>query len=209
MKTKHLGLVVLLAVMLLSGCQKTKPDNDLVRLLDWMQGSFSSQAQSLENKAYFDIRLNMVKIWPQRSDGHWLYVEQAAANYLDKPYRQRIYHVYKHPEKPSHYASAVYEMPDAMSFAGAYANPEAFNAITAEDLIERIGCTVYLDVQADGSFSGSTPGKECLSSLRGASYATSIVRIDDAGIESWDQGFNSEDEQVWGAIEGPYVFMRQ
>jgi len=32
----------------------------------------------------------MVQIWEERTDGYWLYVEQAIAGYQDKPYRQRI-----------------------------------------------------------------------------------------------------------------------
>jgi hypothetical protein len=42
--------------------------------------------------------------------------------------------------------------------------------------------------------------------LRGASYATSKVTIEEGLIISWDQGFNEEDEQVWGAVKGGYEF---
>jgi len=228
MKTKYLNLIVLSAAVLFAGCQTTKPDNKPKylqdrnvnyeeRLVNWMQGSFSSRAQSEKNEAYFDIHLNMVRIWSQRDDGYWLYVEQAAAGYLDKPYRQRIYHVSSFELDESadqlapfiQYASVVYEMEDAMAFAGAYANPEAFNVIKPENLVKRVGCTVILKLQKDGSFAGSTHRKNCLSSLRGATYATSVVRINKNSIESWDQGFNDADEQVWGATEGPYIFVRQ
>ena len=27
-------------------------------------------------------------------------------------------------------------------------------------------------------------------------------------LQSWDQGFNSNDYQVWGAVKGPYDFDR-
>jgi len=40
-----------------------------------------------------DIRLGVARIWKARTDGIWLYVEQAAAESLDKPYRQRVYHL--------------------------------------------------------------------------------------------------------------------
>ncbi|WP_395374954.1 chromophore lyase CpcT/CpeT [Marinicella sp. W31] len=198
----------LVVALLLTGCQKPKLGDDFVQLIDWMQGSFSSQAQSQQHSDYFDIRLHMVKIWPQRKDGYWLYVEQAAADYLDKPYRQRIYHVYKHSEEPLRYASAVYEIESAQTFVGAYDDPQLFGQLQPQDLIERTGCTVILELQLDGSYFGSTPGKACLSDHQGATYATSIVRIDSDSIESWDQGFNAQDEQVWGAVKGPYIFVR-
>ena len=41
-------------------------------LVDWMTGSFSSHAQSVADTNYFDIRLEMVRIWPERDDGVWM-----------------------------------------------------------------------------------------------------------------------------------------
>ena len=83
-------LAAALVVLLCAGeVQAERPDSDFATLVDWMTGSFSSQAQSLEDEEYFDIRLEMVAIWPMRSDGLWLYVEQASASALDRPYRQR------------------------------------------------------------------------------------------------------------------------
>ena len=70
----------------------------------------------------------------------------------------------------------------------------------------RQGCEVVLSRNADGSYEGSTIDKNCKSTLRGASYATSKVRVEKGMITSWDQGFDDKDEQVWGATEGPYIF---
>ena len=67
--------------------------DELDTLVEWMTGSFSSQAQAQADERYYDIRLEMVPIWTDRDDGRWLYVEQAAASALERPYRQRIYRV--------------------------------------------------------------------------------------------------------------------
>ena len=79
------------------GCQAapvSKPKSPTGMLAEWMSGSFSSAAQAADDpENYFDIRLEMVPIWSERSDGPWLYVEQAAASALDRPYRQRVYHL--------------------------------------------------------------------------------------------------------------------
>jgi CpeT protein len=56
------------------------------------------------------------------------------------------------------------------------------------------------------TYEGSTLGKECLSSLRGATYATSKVKIDEKMILSWDQGWDNADKQIWGATKGGYIF---
>jgi hypothetical protein len=52
-------------------------------------------------------------------DGVWLYVEQAVAEYLEKPYRQRVYHVTDQGE--GRFASAVFSMDSPLRFAGAFA----------------------------------------------------------------------------------------
>jgi hypothetical protein len=72
----------------------------------------------------------------------------------------------------------------------------------------REGCAVYLDWNGD-HFSGSTRNAECTSTLRGASYATSQVKLYETRMESWDQGFDANDIQVWGATDGAYIFVRR
>ncbi len=44
---------------------------------------------------------------------------------------------------------------------------------------------------------------------QGASYATSEVTLDEVALESWDRGYDDTDTQVWGATQGPYVFIRR
>ena len=92
----------------------TEVSTELELLADWMTGAFSSRAQALEDSAYVDVRLHMVRIWPHRGDGYWLYVEQALASSLDQPYRQRIYHV--NHIGGAYYSSTVYTVPDPSRF---------------------------------------------------------------------------------------------
>ena len=86
----------LLVLCTMLGCRATERDpSAAARLGSWMTGSFSSASQaSAAPDDYFDIRLYMVPIWDGRADGPWLYVEQAAASALERPYRQRVYQVF-------------------------------------------------------------------------------------------------------------------
>lgn len=179
-------------------------DNDLQELASWMTGSFSSQAQSKKDKAFYDIRLQMARIWKDRTDGVWLYVEQAVATGLDKPYRQRVYHVTQLDSNA--FESAVYELKNPLDYAGEWKKETPLALLTPEGLIPRQGASIFLKKGADGAYAGSTDGKKCKSEHRGASYATSKVRITADSIYSWDQGFNDRDEQVWGAVKGGYLF---
>ena len=55
-------------------------------------GKFWLHDQYIKNTAnYFDKHIEIIPVWTDRKDEFWFYVEQAVADHLDKPYRQRIY----------------------------------------------------------------------------------------------------------------------
>jgi CpeT protein len=180
---------------------------DLEELKGWMIGSFSSELQAKSDTDYYDIRLHMAQIWNDRKDGYWLYIEQAMSSNIRKPYRQRIYHLYQKDEKT--FVSKVYELKNAPGFVGAWATPANFSSLSIDSLVDRQGCGISLQKNDRGEYVGSTPGKECLSQLRGATYATSEVVIDATKMVSWDRGWSKDDKQVWGAEKGGYVFVKQ
>ena len=188
-------------------CQEKVDERDLLELKNRMEGAFTSELQAKSDSDYYNIHLHMVHIWQRSEDGYWLYVEQAIASALKKPYRQRIYHVYKQDDNTL--VSKVFEINAPLRFAGAYANTDLLKGITKDSLIDRQGCSIFLHKDKDGNFSGSTPGKECLSSLRGSTYATSQVVIHEDKLVSWDRGWDKEDKQVWGAEKGGYLFIKQ
>lgn len=188
-------------------CEASPAGVDTSKLAEWMTGSFSSAAQSVDQpEDYFDIRLYMVPIWTDRADGPWLYVEQAAATNLARPYRQRVYHLVG---TDLGVRSEVYTLPgDALKYAGFHATPEGFSAFGPDELTLRHGCSIQLVDQGD-TYTGATLGNGCASTLGGAAYATSEVSIAPEVITSWDRGFDSEGKQAWGAVKGPYIFLKE
>lgn len=183
----------------------------LAELGSFMQGSFSSAQQAQDDPEFLDIRLHMARIWPDRSDGTYLYVEQATAQALERPYRQRIYRVTS--LSPLSFKSEVFELPGSAddvqkNFAGKWQDPAAFAALAPESLRLRAGCHIILNWQTSGIFTGSTEDRKCGSELRGATHATSEVTIDQEKLVSWDRGFDANGKQVWGAVKGGYIFRR-
>ncbi|HMS64845.1 MAG TPA: chromophore lyase CpcT/CpeT [Ignavibacteria bacterium] len=181
-------------------------NNDLLNLFTQMQGSFSSEEQSKNDSDYFDIRLHMARIWSDRTDGYWLYVEQAVAQAQEKPYRQRVYHVTQKGDGT--FESAVFTMNAPLRFAGEWKKDNPMENFSVDSLIAREGCTVHLKKTSENVYEGSTQAKDCESDLRGAKYAVSEVKITSEGIVSWDRGYNDKDEQVWGAEKGGYNFIK-
>ena len=70
-----------------------------------------------------------MRIWKERTDGDWLYVEQAMANAQQTPYRQRVYRLSQTGSDT--FRSDVYLLPEpALGFAGAFAAPEPLASLS-------------------------------------------------------------------------------
>lgn len=196
--------VAIFSIFNLSSCV-TQPEG-LNLLLSYMTGSFSSQEQAQADSSFKDIRLEMVQIWKNQTDGYWLYVEQASAEKLDKPYRQRVYHLTQMND--STFKSAVYTIAKPLRFAGSWREEHPMASLTPDSLAEREGCAVLLTKQIGAIFIGVSEGLSCDSDLYGATYATSVVMIQKDQIYSWDRGFNINGDQTWGSKAGGYVFKK-
>lgn len=175
-------------------------------LIEWMTGYFSSEAQAATStdQYHVDVRLHMVRIWPERTDGYWIYVEQAYATDLANPYRQRVYNIF---ESGSGWEDLIYALSSPQSYVGAWENPEDFVELTVEnDLILKEHCGLsFIWDEEEQNFYGSTSGTECTASIPGVSYLTSESRIAETFFTSWDLGYNDQGTIVMGPYS-PYIF---
>jgi len=186
--------------------QLQNKDVALLELKDIMAGTFNSEAQSKNDTSYFNISLIMTPIWEGRTDGQWLYVEQAVAGNLASPYRQRVYRL-RHPQT-NIFTSDIYTIKNALSFAGAQTDTAKMNQLLFETIELKDGCTVTLTKNGT-TYQGGTDSAKCPSELRGATYATTKITLKTRELISWDQGFNAANVQVWGATKGGYIFVKQ
>lgn len=161
-------------VVFLSTQISAQINSDIDVLLSWMIGSFNSEEQSQNDSDYYNISLEMHRIWNSRNDGYWLYVEQAVAANKDKPYRQRIYHIF---EDSDVIKSVIYSIPDEKNFVGGWKDISLFDKLSPENLEARDGCEVIIKRKDENTFIGNTVDKNCTSNLRGATYATTEVVI--------------------------------
>jgi hypothetical protein len=180
-------------------------DAELQKFADLLAGSFSSKEQSVKDTAYFDIRLSMTRIWQDRTDGIWLYVEQALASKTDKPYRQRVYRL-AHPSRRV-FTSEIYTIKDPQDYTGLQGDPKKAVSLTSDRIELKDGCSVTLKKKG-AVYTGGTEADHCPSDLRGASYATTKITLTTGKLVSWDQGFDANGKQVWGATKGGYVFLK-
>ena len=209
-QVSKMRLVFLFAVLIVAACspvkKSVKVDHELNQFVDLLHGTFSSEAQSKEDTTYFNISLVMVPIWKERTDGQWMYVEHAMATKLDKPYRQRVYRL-RHPGENT-FTSDIYTIKNALSYAGLQNDKTKLQKLSIDSLELKDGCTVTM-IKNNDVYAGGTDGKSCPSDLRGAKYATTKITMKKGELISWDQGFDANDKQVWGATKGGYIFIKK
>ena len=213
-RPRRLVTLLLATLLPMAGCGIETSSNppipqipaEVDRLADWLSGSFDNAEQAGKDAEFIDISLHACRIWPDRTDGRWLYVEQARSDAPDRPDRQRACRL--RIDDLGQLISEVFAFPDGdVPDAGAWRTPAMLDRVDPFLLLPREGCTVRLEFKK-GAFTGSTSGEGCPSSISGATYATSEVTIEPERIVSWDRGYDESGRQVWGATKGPYVFRR-
>ncbi len=172
---------------------------------EWLIGTFDSSEQAARQPAYRAVQLVTCEVDAPALGERVLYVEQAMMTQVNSPYRQRLYVL--EPLSGERVLSRVFSLVDPAIAVGLCERPDRVS-FSANEVREREGCAVTLAWNAT-HFSGGTSGSECRSTLQGAQYATSEVTLHGDRLLSWDQGFNANGQQVWGATEGPYEFSRR
>lgn len=195
-------ILIALAILSCQNKESNQQDAELNELFALMQGSFNSEIQAQKDSTYYNISLHMYPIWKDK--GKFLYVEQAMNSFQNKPYRQRVYEVTR--TNDSLFKSEVYTLKVDSLWIGKWKTPSAFDSISKSDITLKSGCAVILSRIDKNHYKGETDENTCLSTLRGASYATSQVEIKKDKILSWDRGFDAEGNHVWGAEKGGYIF---
>ncbi|MGX6648769.1 chromophore lyase CpcT/CpeT [Maricaulaceae bacterium MS644] len=171
-------------------------------------GSFTSMEQCAI-EGWGCVESEIVRVWPEREDGVWLYQENAwlgddpgsadpAAK--ERPYFQRFVRLVSAGE--GRVVRTVYSMTDPASSAGAYADV----SVLSHEQVADANCSGVVERIAAGYWYADFP--TCPGGLRGAvrTHSRSIHTPD--SFANWDRGFDAEGGVVWGPSESGYVFKR-
>jgi CpeT protein len=198
--------LTLIACLLLFTSRGLAEPSTLEHLAVFLTGSFSSADQARGDQNFRAATLHITPIWTDRSDGPWLYLEQALADAPAHPYRQLIYQL---ATRADHALEVrVFELSNPIAATGAWKDPALLAKLSPANLATREGCTLVLRLQPGSTFKGGTEGKGCTSTLRGANHSTIETVISNLQIVTWERGYNSAGTQVWGSIHGGYIFKR-
>jgi len=180
-------------------------DKNLEPLVSLMVGRFSSAQQADNDSTYFNISLVTVPVMQGRTDGFWMYVEQALSKSRYRPYRQRVYQV---QYRNGYWTTSIYLLKNPDFWINAQDDTFRLNRMRTDSLIKRNGCDIMLR-RNNRTFSGKTDYSTCPSEVRGAVFATSEVTLQKDKLVSWEKGFSPDGKQVWGAEKGGYIFLRE
>jgi hypothetical protein len=169
-------------------------------------GRFSSAAQHRRDSRYDEVEARIVRIWPERTDGLWIYQEQAIANVkgltrdqsLARPYFQFVARIV--PLGDGALRRDNYRVRDGGRFAVG-----RIETLRPEDLMEA-SCHNRIERVAAGWYLGRT--ESCANRYRGAAYMESRSVSTPEIYVNWDRGFDAGGRRIWGPEAGGYVFDR-
>jgi hypothetical protein len=205
MNLKTIPAILTLLLLCLGGCANAPSPDPVAKLSQLMIGRFSSAAQAAADSQYGVYEITTGRIWTDRRDGTWVYLEQAEAAKKTAPYRQRIYQM--RPLRDGKVLVEMYTIKDPKRALGAYANAGAL--ISDADLEPLTGCGLTFAPDTNGTWRGATKGKDCRNTYKSSAYMTSLAEITATRWVNWDRGFKADDSLAWGPAAGGYVFDRQ
>jgi hypothetical protein len=169
-------------------------------------GHFSSAAQHRADRRYDEVEARIVRIWPERTDGLWLYQEQAIVNVPGKmreealaaPYFQFVSRIV--PLGDGVFRRDNHRVKNAIRYVGAQVA-----ALSPADLHEP-SCHNRIERVSAGWYTART--ESCANRYKGAVSMRSLSVSTRQSYINWDRGFDADGRRVWGPEAGGYVFDR-
>ena len=169
-------------------------------------GIYSTEAQHRADSRYDIAEAHVTRIWPERTDGVWLYQEQAILNREGMtqeqaraaPYFQRVARIARTADGRLRRDNYVLTEPKAVA-----GRPEAI--IPA--MLGPAGCHNILERVAAGYWTART--ETCANGYKGAVEMRSLSVQTERVYANWDRGFDAKGERVWGPSDGGYIFEKR
>ena len=140
------------------------------------------------------------------SDSVFLYQEQGIVGNLDKPYRQRFLEIVSNKTNDQEVVLSHSYKPDNLAAWVNYCQKTDKIPIpraTLGNLVCMVTLQPYLNL-----YVGKTPPEGCPVNLRGAVKVTNRIFLTEDGMETWDRGYNTQGDRVWGAEDEAYRFFK-
>lgn len=197
---------------------KMPKDKEVRQLAEWLTGSFDTFAQvdsdEEQNTKYRHIRATLhvqpVQLIGMGENAAALYVENAAAETRDKPYRQRVYVVKRN--SAGQIIVEIHRIKNQEQVVNAYKNPALLSNLSLANLTHEAGCDMTFQKVNSKLYKGAAgESKTCKSTLRGATHTISNTELTPTQITNLDQGFDDGGGHKWGPPPGTigHIFVKR
>lgn len=174
-------------------------------------GTYSSAAQHRADPGYDEVEARIIRIWPDRTDGVWLYQEQAIITQdgltpeeaRARPYFQFVARVT--PIGNGLLRRDNFRVLARERWVGVTGSDVRLAALSPADLAPA-SCHNRIELISPGYWIGRT--ESCNNAFRGAASMESRSISTPAGFVNWDRGLALDGSHVWGPRSGGYVFDR-
>lgn len=178
------------------------------------EGRWSSAEQSA-SAAYDYVYSETVRIWPERTDGVWVYqqnwvigpntseVPRYSVRLSEAPYFQVVIQLRDFGDGEVH--STTYRLSGAEAREGAWYVRPGSDVAFDEAWLGEVACMGRQQAIAPGFWEGAA---NCPNGYKGG------VRVDSRSIRTpdtyvnWDRGFDADCNHIWGPAGGGYIFKR-
>ncbi len=198
------------AAIILTAVVATAED-DVLRVANWLVGSFDTRAQLESNRAADPAnRHGVVRLVARPiqdpvvfEDAVYIYIEQRFAD-EPAPYRQRVFKLKKSGRRIRFEVLRI----DPQLLIPLSAEPQMLSQLAPGDLTKEAGCDIMLERQGE-AFEGVTDPRACKSDWKGSAYMTSTIRITSDVVVILDRGYDEKGVQTFGPADGRgYEFRR-
>lgn len=203
--------IAILASVVLTGVSTVNatPAQQVQEVVSHLDGAMDTSAQAHANPKAPNVRITTCQVTVKdagaiaRPHAIFMYQEQALSQRLSQPYRQRFLRIAPTVGNTS-IESAVFRPPTPQAWIGLCSKPEAQRIVNVKD-IGTSNCSVFLRRQQQ-NYIGETSASGCPSNYKGAVRITNRITLHQAGMDTWDRGFDASGNQVWGAQSEAYQF---
>jgi uncharacterized lipoprotein YbaY len=202
-----IGIIITTTISWLPLPAQANPDltQQAEQVVQHLEGILSTAQRAAANPNVANVTMTTCRVTVANAPkpAIYLYQEQAIADKLTQPYRQRILAISPSPTSQT-IRSRSYKLADQAKWVNFCDRPS--RQIQPQDF-PIVVCAVFLKPTPEG-FSGTTEATGCPANVRGAVMIRNRIRLHPNGMDTWDRGYDAQGKQVWGAGDAPYQFLR-
>lgn len=171
----------------------------------WISGEFTTENETVQPPRTAHERMRFVRIWKEAPD-LWLFMEQSQIDKPEEPFRQWVFWV---EEQGEIMMMELNLLTGEVDIPGNLSGAEIEKHLKIDDLEVERGCELFIDYDGFAVFSGATVQNYCELDIKGASYITIRMNLNDEKIDWWEYGMKPGGEFVWGSATNQQVFNKK